>query len=218
MATLLQGVNAVLKRSSRLNNAEELTSLTDAARQGWIDVAVQCWNEVIIELYDLAGKPFPSELTRSTITLATGTRAYSLPSDLIKLNWPLHDQDNGHYIHEFPAGFINLEQLWVNPSLQEGLPNFGAIRPTDNLLYFDRSPNAGVNGRVYTYYYDKELVVSAGTDNLPMNNTAYNAVIPAVVEKFRVEFDNGILADNYLKYMGIAAGHLNFEKPREEWF
>lgn len=217
MATLLQGVNAVGKRAKFLDNATELASLTNTAKQLYIDLSIQTWNEAIVELYDAVPQAFPDEATSSTITLVTDDRDYALATDLVKLHWPLHDQTNGRYIYEWKAGFINLEQIQITPADQTGIPLYGAIRPTDGQLYLDRLPTSTENGLVYTYYYDKDILVSAASDTFPFNDTVYNMLIPAVAEKVKLDKDNKFVEGLWAKQMGLAARHLSRGQRDQRW-
>ena len=98
--TLLQAVNEVLKRVDVIDSTGALSSLTDSARQQHIDRAVQAINEGMDELYSMNGEPKPQAMGENSITLVTGTRSYSLQTDLVTLLWPLRDETNAQYIYE----------------------------------------------------------------------------------------------------------------------
>jgi hypothetical protein len=74
------------------------------------------------------------------------------------------------------------------------------IRPTDGQLYTERAPTAADNGKVYTYQYDKDLVVSLASDIMPFNAEIYRAMRPAWVQLYRREtsgeFDAAIFKDS----------------------
>lgn len=213
--TLLQGVNKVLRRVQVITS--DITSLTSSGKQPWIDACVGAWNEAMIDLYATAEMPYPSQSSSSTITLVTSTRSYSLASDLIKLHWPLHDQTNGQYISEYEGGFLQLQQEEYFTSEYTGLPYRGAIDPTDGTIYLDYIPTSTENGRVYTYYYDKNLEMSATTDVFPFNNHVYIMLARAVAELWRLEvkyqFNDGV----YKKAMSNAAKALRQQPQRESW-
>ncbi|KKL14210.1 hypothetical protein LCGC14_2518020, partial [marine sediment metagenome] len=70
--SLLNGVNEVLKAVDIIEgDTGLLTSLTDSARQVFIDSAKQKLNEVIDQLYSILGDPKPQQLAEDTITLVT---------------------------------------------------------------------------------------------------------------------------------------------------
>ncbi len=217
MATLLQGVNAVGKRARFLDNATELSSLTDTPKQLYIDQSIQVWNEAIVDLFDAVPESKPEELATANLTLVTSDRDYALASDVVKLIWPLHDTTNGRFIYEWRDGYVNLEQMQLNPASQNGLPLYAAIRPTDGELYLDRIPSADENGLVYVYYYDKDILMSVAADTFPFNDTVYNMLIPAVSEKLKLEKDNKIVGELWQKQMGLAARHLSQMQRRDRW-
>jgi len=218
--TLLNGVNEVLKRVGMLDtDAGELSTLTDSARQHYIDVAVQSWNEGIDELYSVAREPKPSQLASSTVTFVAATRAYSLASDVVVLRpeFPLFDSTNNHEIAML--GRDGYTQL-VNTDREEddtGLPSVCAVRPTDGKLYFDRSPTASEAGRVYTYRYDKELELTLATDTVPFGNSVFRAMVPAVAELWRSDIHNEFREKRYNKEMGRAARLLSMVPARGQW-
>ena len=194
--TLLNGVNEVLKRVHAISGTDgEFVTLTDSARQPWIDLAVQLWNETIERFYVVSSVPKPNELAEATLTLVTGTQAYSFEADFVQLRWPLINQTTGDTIEEYPGGYWQLFQDQTIPGNYTGKPQMGAIRPTDTKLYLDRIPTAAENGAAYTYYYDKNLSLSAAADTMPFNDVVFRALVPAVAELWnrsrKRSFDEG---------------------------
>lgn len=218
MATLLNGVNEVLKRVSVIQgDTTSLASLTQSGIQPYIDIAVQVWNEGVEELYTQTDKPMPKELASSSITLVASDRDYSLASDLIQIHWPLQDTTNGDFIYEFPGGFLELVESQPIPANHTGLPQFGAIRESDGEIYLDALPTSSEAGRVYTYYYDKDISLSAATDTFPFNDVVYRAMIPAVAQLWRRDRDNSFDEDIFKMSMGRAGRALSNQQPHESW-
>lgn len=215
--TLLNGVNEVLKRVRVLSGAaEELTTLTDSSKQGFIDVAVQVWNEALEEIYESSDEPFPNEQAENTITLATGDRSYALQTDLVQMRWPLIDKTNNQYIYQFPGGYN--EMLVFDPEQDDtGLPLYGAISPVNGELHLDRAPTANENGRVYTYQYDKELVLSAAADAFPCKDVVFRALVPAVAQLWNREQKRDFDGDLFRKSMGRAARYLSQTQRPKSW-
>lgn len=213
--TLLNCVNEVLKRVGTIHgDAAALTSLTNSARQRSIDVAVQVINEGIDELYTVGDEQLPSGQASSTITLVTGTRAYALASDLVRLIWPLVDKTNTQFIDEYAGGYNDL--LLLDPEQDDtGLPTVGAIRPTDGYLHLDRDPTSNENGRVYTYQYIKELVLSSASDTVPFGNIVFRAMVPAWALLWRREMENSFDTAMFNTSIGRAARLLNREMPND---
>lgn len=194
--TALDAVNAILRRSSIIaGDSGELTTLTDSARQVSIDIAMQVINEGIGELYSTSELALPNQQAESTVTLVTGTRAYSLHADLVRLHWPLIDKTNSQFMVEYPGGY----DAMLSGDLEQddtGLPYYATIRPTDGKLHVDRAPTSVENGRVYTYQYDKTLRLTTAAGTVPFNNDIFDAMVPAWVQLFkrdrRSEFDEGL--------------------------
>ena len=216
--TLLNGVNEVFKRVGIISGSQgELTSLTDSARQRYIDVAVQAWNEAVEELYTTMDQPMPQELAEDTLTLVEDDRDYALASDLVQLHFPLLDETNNHYIFEFHGKYLDLVNSQPNPDGYTGLPHFAVIRPTDGQLYMDRIPRADDAGRVYKYRYDKDVSLSAAADTFPFTDVTFRAMVPAVSQIWmrdeRNNFDSGMFSAS----IGRAARVISLQQPRESW-
>lgn len=215
MATLLQGVNRVLRRVQIITS--DLSSLTASGKQPWVDTCVYAWNEVILDLYQIANKPVPKELATSTITLVTNDRDYALASDVIQLRYPFKDETNGRYITEYPGGFMQMQLDQVFTSNEVGLPYLGCIDPTDGEFYLDKIPTSSENGLVYRYWYDKDIELSAVDDEFPFNNAVFLSLVPAVAERWRLEnqqkFNDGL----YNRSMGIAVNYLTQKQQRDSY-
>jgi len=219
--TLLNGVNEVLKKVDIIEgDTGLLTSLTDSARQGFIDTAVQSLNEIVDELYSATDKPKPQQLAEDTITLATDDQDYALATDLVTLlpKFGLINTANNHIINILDDEDA-YRQLIVADLDQDdtGLPDSAAIRPTDGQLYMNRKPTSAENGRVYNYRYNKELELVVLTDTFPFANTVFRAVVPAAAELWRrhrrKEFDQGIFDAS----MGRAARLVTGVPARDSW-
>lgn len=215
--TLLNGVNEVLTRVGIIaGDAGALASLTDSPRQVAIDVAKQVINEGIIDLYTTSAMAMPNEQASSTITLATGTRAYSLASDLVQLRWPFIDRTNNQYLSEFPGGYNKM--LLADPEQDDtGLPHWAAIRPTDGLLFLDRAPNSEDNGKVYTYQYDKLLNLTTAAATVPFNDAVFAKMVPVWAQLWRRERQNNFDASLYRINLGTASALLSQKQARTSY-
>lgn len=215
--TLLNAVNEILKRVRVISgDAGALTTLTDTARQGPIDVAVQVINEGVDALYAASPEAMPQEQGESTIVLVAGTRAYSLATDLVALRWPLIDKTNAQFIFEFAGGYNALLPLDVEQN-DTGLPVAAAIRPTDGKLHLDRAPTSAEAGRTYTYQYDADQAMSAYTDTVPFGDAVFRAMVPAWVELYKREQRNEFDADMFKVSIGRAAQLLTEKQQRTDY-
>lgn len=176
--TLLNAVNEILRKKGLIaGDSALLASLTDSARQSSIDLAIQVINEGIDEIYSTVSISLPSQLKEATLTLATGTRAYVLATDLVRLHFPFRDRTNLQRIYEYAGGYEGLLDLDLG-QVNTGLPRYGAIRQTDGYIFLDRAPTSAENARVYYYEYDKDTVLTILTDNVPFNDEVFRAMVP----------------------------------------
>lgn len=204
--TLLNGVNDVLEKLGLIHgDTAVLTTLTDSARQRAINLTIDSWNEVITNLYSYTETPRPNELAENTITLVTSDRDYALQTDLVLLHFPLRDETNGHVIDEYPGGYLQLVNDQIYPSQENGLPQYGVIRPTDGELYLDKIPSSNENGLVFKYRYDKELLMSAAADTMPFTDTVYTALLPAVTQHVARTYRRTFDTETYNESLGTAA-------------
>lgn len=216
--TLLNGVNEVFKRVGIISGSQgELTSLTDSARQRYIDIAVQAWNEAVEDLYTTMDQPMPQELQEDTLTLVQDDRDYALAVDLVQLHFPLLDETNNHYIFEFSGKYLDLVNSQPNPSGYTGLPHFAVIRPTDGQLYMDRIPRSEDAGRVYKYRYDKDVSLSAFDDTFPFTDATFRAMVPAVAQIWMRDERNNFDQPYFAASIGRAARTVSLQQPRESW-
>jgi len=215
--TLLEGVNEVLKRVGVISgDGSPMTSLTSSSRQNSVDVAVQVINEGIDDLYAAATVPKPNGQGEGTITLATGDRDYALASGLIRLRFPLIDKTNSQFLIQYPGGY-NAMLLADLEQDDTGLPHYAAISPVDGELYLDRAPDAADNGKVYTYQYDKELVLTLAADTVPFKDVVFRAMVPVWVQLWKREKRNEFDGDLYRKSVGLAATLLMQIMPRDSY-
>ncbi len=215
--TLLDCVNEVLKRVKVINSNGLLTSLTSVAKQPYVDIAVQVWNETIDQLYRDIKEPRPNILAEDTITLVTDDRDYALPVDLTLLHFPLLDETNGQYIIKYPGGYLSLVNNQSIPSNYTGLPELGAIRPTDGRLYLDRIPTVNENGLIYKYRYSKDTELLVATDTVPFSDVIFRALVPAVAEKWKLENKREFNGGVFKRSIGTAAGYLRTTPQNHSW-
>lgn len=214
--TLLESVNAVLKRTGVITSeGGEFSTLADAALQREIDIAVQVINEGIDELYTATACAKPSGQGESTITLAA-TREYTLATDIVRLRYPFIDKTNHQYIRPHPGGYNQM--LLDDPEQADtGLPQFGAIRPTDGKFWLSRTPESGDVGNVYTYQYDKDLVLETVADEVPFTDAVWRAMTPVWAELWRRERQNEFDGDLFGRQLGRAGSLLSQNIPRTHY-
>lgn len=216
--TLLNALNRVLKRATITSGPSgDLASLTDSARQTYIDTALQVINEGIHELYSLAETPLPIESDEANITLVAGQREYDLPTDLETIRYPLICEATGNFIIEYPGGYETMRAVQLQPQNWTGLPTWATINPTTGKLRMDVSPTATDAGKVYTLLYDKRLALTAASDTFPFSDTVVDCMVPAWKEMFcreqRNNYDQGLMTIAF----GRAVRYLSKAPMRKQW-
>lgn len=216
--TLLDGVNDVLKNNGLIAGEDgELSTLTDNPRQTEIDVAIQCWNSLIVEVFDFADEPVPMEVDSTTITLATDDVDYDLPSNLVQIRWPLKNETYGYYITQYEGGWDQMFRDQGIPGNYTGRPQAAAIRPTDGRLVMEYIPTSQENGLAYTLLYDKELIMSAQGDEFPFNDTVYTVLLDAAIEIWRYKQKGKAASGIYKRKVAQAARLLTKNQRRDRW-
>ncbi len=216
--TLLDGVNDVLQRNGIIDSNNTLGTLTNLGKQVYIDLAIQVWNETVDEVCDMMGVPHPGETGSSTtVTLVTGQREYTLPSDLVQIRWPLMDQTNGHYISEYPGGYQQMRIDQQIPGDWTGLAYSAAINPTTGSLRLERTPTSTENGLIYDMFYDKDLNMDSASDTFPFMDSVYRAVMPVVAEMWERKKRNDFNESEYKKQLSRAMSFVNKTVRRANW-
>jgi len=215
--TLLDGVNEVLKKASIISNTNLLTSLTNSGKQVFIDLAVQSWGESVDQIYSKSKIMMPMQGEEDQITLVENVRSYALPCDLVQIRWPLHEEDEGLYIHKYPGGYEELRNIQTQPGNYTGQPSFAAIDPIQGELYLNRVPLSGDAGSVYKFFYWRDLTLTRATDCLPFSDTVFRAMVPVVTEVWRFYKNNRFTNDIAKVNFGRAIRALNQEPQDTSW-
>jgi len=182
MKTLLQGTNQVLTKVQIISSSNALTSLTNSAKQVFIDNAVQAWNEVVDQLYSNDDVLRPYQGAEDSIIIEADKRTYDLPCDLVQIRWPMHEETEGFYISEYPGGYEELRNIQSIPANYTGIPFKGAISPIEKEVYLDRVPTSAEAGYEYKFFYWRDTVLERATDQFPFDDGVFRSLVPAVSE------------------------------------
>ena len=216
--TLLNATNLVLKRAKIISGVNgALTSLTDSARQTYIDTIGQVINESIHELYSEAEEPLPNQSATSNITLITDTREYALPSDLEQIRYPLMDTTHGRYILEYEGGYEKMRMDQPIPGNFKGVPLLACINPTNDMLRLNVTPQSTENGLVYELLYDKRHSLSAAADTFPFSDTVVDSLVECWMQDFNRENHRTFDQAARDKAFGKAMRYLNQTPMRRKW-
>ncbi len=189
--SLLDAMNRVMRRVGMISS--DLASLTDAARQADIDITVDILNEVLHEL--LRYGSLPEEVDEGTITLATGTRDYNLPSDFVQMSgdtyWKralIFATDNRR-IFEYRGGYNQMYVDQPDPSQFTGQPNAWAISPRASQIRMDREATSEEDGDAYTFLYDARQRLTAAADVFPFDDVVVLSIVPMAATLWRSDRD-----------------------------
>lgn len=190
--SFLQAVNKSLRRTRIISS--DLASFTDAAHQSDITIHLDIWNEVLAELY--LESDIGNVVEEGSITLATDTREYSLPSDFERMAGEsygtrvLTNTTDTISVFEYPArsGISPYAAMFADqpdPTDFTGRPLWWAISPKASNIRMDKTPTSGENGEIYKFLYDKRQNLSLITDTFPISDTSVEGLVPVVAEAFR---------------------------------
>ena len=237
--TFLQAVNSQLRRnrviqgdagalvtSTVTSTATGLVAtgaFTDSARQAEIDISIQLWNEVFVEMYGM-GMLSP-EVASATFTLVTAQREYTFPSNFARIagNSIIRGATHQWVIAPYLGGFDQM--LADQPGLAsqwQGEPSYYAFSPVSiATIRFDTEPTITENGKTYNALYEKRINFTAtqdtSTDTLPFADTVSDSLIPVVAEAFskvfKKDFDPGMFRNAITR----AVAHLTQQQSRTSW-
>lgn len=171
--TFIDAVNRILRITGFIRgDTDILSSFNDTnhnSTQNICQIAIQS------ELADLIGNSLiPYEHKTGTITLATNTRSYALPTDFMRL-WGepgfFYDMVQNNVIPEYPGGENQLRDEVFTYKTQYGYPNYFYFeQTTTKQVSFFLVPDLSVNLKVLTFDYEGDVNVSNSTDILPFQN------------------------------------------------
>lgn len=187
----MAAVNRTLKRTGEIaGDAGDLTSFTDSARQTFVDVVIQVWNEAIHELYGLGA--LQGEVEEDTITLVADQNDYDLPNDFealagkTYLSRALVNAADGHVLREYPGGFDQLYVDQPDPTDFTGQPHHFVFNPIVNEFRIDTMPTSDEAGDEYKFLFEKRISLTKPTDKFPFTDTGVDGLMPVVAEVARL--------------------------------
>lgn len=172
--TLLEGINRIFRLNAIIRgDTDEVSTLSDTQHNASINLAVVAIQNEIVRL--VADRLIPYERqTSGTVTLATGTRTYSLASTFTRFFGVPHfyDSDGNRQIYEYPGGLEALQIDHYTYATDSGDPNWFYFEPTTTKkVGFFQVPSSGDNNKVLTYEYEGSVLVSSVSDTLPFHNS-----------------------------------------------
>lgn len=218
MINFLTAVNETLKRTQVIKGAtEELTSFEDSSIQTSIDRMIQIWNEVVVFCYNITGEPFPTEAKETLITLEDGTREYDLPTDLLRIDWPLINEDDGRRIFAYRGGYTAMRNVQLQPDNWTGTPIQATVNPTNGKLRMDTIPQSDDDGETYKMLYDAEILLKFENSPFPFPDTAVRQLYPAVSAIWRDDKGQGTNTPGARQALSIAISLISKSQLRARY-
>lgn len=173
--SFLDCVNRILRIQGFIRgDTDPLTSFSDSSHNSSSAIAQIAVQEEIADLTGRGLLPYQKK-EQQTITLATGTRTYSLPSDFTQM-WgdpPLfYDSAQNNQIFEYPGDEKRLSMDILTYRTDSGYPMFFYFPDgTTRTVAFYPVPDSSINGKALTYDYLASVNVSASSDTIPLTTT-----------------------------------------------
>lgn len=185
----ISAVNRILRLNGVIRgDTDTITTFSDTAHNATM-------NQIIVavqdELTDLtAERLIPYELASGTITVVSGTRTYAMASDFIRLYGNAFFLNGTREVFEYPGGRELLQTQIPNYKTVQGTPNWWYWEPSSTRqIGFYQVPNA--SGDIYTYDYEKSVMVTNSTDTLPFHTTEEaNSFCLMCSRRFKVMYDD----------------------------
>lgn len=211
---VLQGDATNLTTSTVTSTATGLIAtdaFTRADIQRQVDIGIQAWREVTHEAYSLA--LLANEAASATISLATGTREYALPSNFERVAGPdyhnrvMRGATTGRVLYEYPGGYAQMLADQPRATDYTGSPSYWAISPVNRQLRIDSEPATGDIG-TYNMLYEASfnLTSTMATTSLPYTDQTAYALMPVVAEVwnriFKKESDPALLQKSLVRALG----------------
>lgn len=153
-------------------DTDTVSTFSDTAHNATLNLAIVSIQDELGDL--IAERIIPYEMASGTVTLVSGTRTYALASDFIRFYGKafFYDSGSNREIFEYSGGRERLQVDIPNYKTASGSPIYWYWEPgTTKQIGFYQVPGADENGGVYSYDYEKSVMVSASTDTIPLHNT-----------------------------------------------
>lgn len=173
-------VNAMLRINGIIRgDTDPLTTFSDTNHNSTSQIAQIAVQQEIAQLTARGLLPYQHK-TNGTLTMATATRSYALPSDFIQL-WGeppfFYDPIAQFQVLQFPGGEDNLRDTIMTYRTDAGYPLWWYFElGTTQQVSFYPVPDAQRNGLVLDFDYSAAVNVVNSTDTIPLSTTDQQSV------------------------------------------
>ena len=177
--TFLGAVNRILRITGIIRgDTDVIQTFSDLQHGATLNLAIIAIQDTFTDI--MAFYDFPAERGTASLTMVTGQQAYPLATDFVEF-WQdgafFYDATGSNHIFEYPGGERQLNRSIFTYRTDLGSPNWWYyIEGTSKQVGFYQVPNSVYGGRVFTYDYEKDIVPTQATDQMPFlrdieNNT-----------------------------------------------
>jgi hypothetical protein len=214
------GVNRILRSNGIIKGDDDvLTTFSDLqhnATSQLAQIAIQS------ELNDLiSDNLIPYERAQGSITTVTGTRAYALAADFVRLYGDppfLYNAVQNRAVYEFAGGENALRnQIWQYRTQSGSVINWYLEQGTSKQIALYQVPDANNAGQIWAYDYEKDVSVTNSTDTLPFQTESEaQAFCDAAGRRFKYLFEDSSEAKiaNDLVYMSSRSRLFNLMRGK----
>ena len=171
--TFLECVNRILRLNGQIRgDTDTIATFSETQHNAATQIAIIAVQDELADL--IADRMIPYEVTSGTITLQTNTVSYTLASNFIRFYGEPHfyREASGRQIYEYPGGREKLQIDVFNYETQYGQPNWFYWYPTTTKkVGFFQVPSSAEDAQLWTYEYEKSVMVSVAADTIPLHNT-----------------------------------------------
>ena len=192
--TFIQAVNRMLRTNGIIRgDTDVLATFSDTNHNSSSQIAQIAVQNELSELMSRGLLPYQHTINGS-VTLANGTRTYSLPTDFVRF-WGdppfLYDSVQNNHIFQYPGGEDQLRNSIYTYRTQTGYPTYWYFElGTTQQVSFFLVPDASVDARVLTFDYSADNQVTIEADVLPFTSTNQDyAFIDMASRRFKYLFE-----------------------------
>lgn len=195
--TFINCVNRMLREQGIIRgDTDILYAFSDTNHASTSQIAQIAVQNEISELMSRGLLPYAHNETGS-ITCATGTRVYSLPSDFTQLYGDepyLYDAAANYQMRQYPGGEMQLRSDIYTYRTDPGYPMFWyfELGTTQNIAFYP-VPGSGQNNLALTFDYMASVNVVNSTDTMPLTTTdQYYAFTTMAGRRFKFLFEGKV--------------------------
>ena len=212
----LSAVNRILRTNNIIRgDDDDITTFNDVAHNATLNLAIIATQDELVEM--ISDRLIDYEFAEGTITTSVSASTYSLAPDFVQFFGIPKFTVGSRFIVEYPGGLKALEIDNINYATQTGAPTWWYfMHAATKQVAFYPTPDAV---ETLSYKYEKDVSVTASSDNLPFHNEIEaQAFCAAAGRRFKFLFEDAQNVDmvlaNDASYQGAKARLARLMKGR----